>query len=139
MTETPPTLPTPAAEPAPPADQHFRMVRAGLPQLLGTLVAYAALPTQHLDDAIRSHHEHTGATPNDSVRDVPHFDTIEDWCREHPSDAARVVLCAVYLASGRFAVQDHAEPPAPAPNPTLDAAAAAVAAGTTDAPEGRAD
>ena len=34
----------------------------------------------------------------------------------------RIVLTAVYLASGRFAVQTHAEPPPPAPNPTLDAA-----------------
>lgn len=131
MIETPPTPPQ-ANQAAP--DRRFRMVRAGFPELIGTLVAYAAPATQHLDEAIRSHHELTGADPNESVRDTPHFDTVEDWCKQHPSDAARIVLTAVYLASGRFAVQDLAEPPAPAPNPTLDAAAAVAAAQATAAP-----
>lgn len=135
MTETPPTLPHPdqTADQAAP-EPRFRLIRAGFHELIGTLVTYAATATQRLDEAIRSHHELTGATPNDSVRDTPHFDTIEDWCREHPSDAARIVLTAVYLASGRFAVQTHAEPPPPAPNPTLDAAAAVAAEQATQPP-----
>lgn len=131
MTETPPTLPSPSTEPAAAPEQaaepRFRLIRAGLGDMFATLLAYTAPATAHIDEAIRAHHEKTGADPNDSVRDTPHFDTIEAWCREHPSDAARIVLTAVYLASGRCAVQDHAPPPAPAPNPTLDAAAAVAA------------
>lgn len=123
MTETPPT--PSAAATTPPAPQ-FRLIRAGLPELLGTLISYAAPATQHLDEAIRKRVEAMQTAPNDAVRDTPHFDTIEEWCKQHPADAARVVLCAVYLASGRFAVQDMLAPE-PAPNPTLDAAAAVAA------------
>jgi hypothetical protein len=118
MTETPPTPPAP----------QFRLIRAGLPDLMGTLLTYAAPATQHLDEAIRRRVEATQTAPNDAVRDTPHFDMIEEWCKQHPADAARVVLCAVYLASGRFAVQDMLAPePEPTPNPTLDAAAAVAA------------
>lgn len=117
MTETPPTPPAP----------QFRLIRAGLPDLMGTLLNYAAPATQHLDEAIRKRVEAAQLTPNDAVRDTPHFDTIEEWCKQHPTEAARVVLCAVYLASGRFAVQDVLAPEEPAPNPTLDAAAAVAA------------
>lgn len=116
MTETPPTPPAP----------QFRLIRAGLPDLMGTLLTYAAPATQHLDEAIRRRVEASQTAPNDAVRDTPHFDTIEEWCRQHTADAARVVLCAVYLASGRFAVQDMLAPE-PEPNPTLDAAAAVAA------------
>lgn len=54
------------------------------------------------------------------------------------------MLSAVYLASGRFAVQDMLAPePGPAPNPTLDAAAAvatqASVAEPAAAPEAKAD
>lgn len=138
MIDTPPTLPTPAAEPAeaaaPAAEPRFRLIRAGLGDMFATLLAYAAPATAYIDEAIRAHHERTGADSNDSVRDTPHFDTIEAWCREHPSDAARIVLTAVYLASGRCAVQDYAPPPPPAPNPTLDAAAAVAAEQATQPP-----
>lgn len=123
MTETPPT--PSAVATTPPAPQ-FRLIRAGLPELLGTLISYVAPATQHLDDAIRQRVEAAQMAPNDAVRDTPHFDTIEEWCKQSPTDVARVVLCAVYLASGRFAVQDMLAPE-PAPNPTLDAAAAAAA------------
>jgi hypothetical protein len=134
MTETPPILPAP----------RLRLIRASLPDLMGTVLTYVAAAIQHLDDAIRRRVEATQAAPNDAVRDTPHFDTIEEWCKQYPADAARVVLCAVYLASGRFAVQDVLAPePEPAPNPTLDAAAAVAAqasvAEPAAAPEAKAD
>jgi hypothetical protein len=121
MTETPPPLPQPdqaALEPG------FRPVRAGFHELLHTLVAYSAPAGQHLDAVISRRATDAGLNAHDAVRDTPHFDAVTDWCREHPSDAARVVLCAIYLANSRFAVQEQLPPEELDPTPVLDQATA---------------
>lgn len=110
MTENPPK-----AAPAPETPQ-FHLVPANPANLLHTMVAYAAPATQCLNEAFRAKIE-AGAAPNDALRDTPHYDTIRDWCEQHPGDAARIVLCAVYLASGRFVVQEEVQPAAEAQPP----------------------
>jgi hypothetical protein len=76
-----------------------------------------------LDAAIRERVA-AGAQPTDAVRDVPHLETIAAWCGAHQDDAARIVLCAVYLANGHFPAQEAAEqaaPPEPVPAPVATA------------------
>jgi hypothetical protein len=134
MTAIPPTpVPAPAQSPA----LQFRLVRASFPELLHTLVTYTAPAGQHLDAVISKRATDAGLNAHDAVRDTPHFDAVTDWCREHPSDAARVVLCAIYLANGRFAVQEQMPPEELDPTPVLDQAATEAPAATAAAePDG---
>lgn len=106
-----------AAATAPPPER-FRLVRASLPNLLATLQSYTSPASQHLDAAFHTFAEgHKGASNDVALRTVPHFETLREWCAANPDDAARIVLCAVYLANGRYVAQEELAPPEPAPAP----------------------
>lgn len=109
MTET-----TQAPSPEPVAAAGPKLVRTNLVDLLATLVGYAAPPIQHLEQMFRAR---AAADPNSKpVAEVVHYHVVRDWCAAHPDHAARIVLAAVYLASGSFFVQ------LPPEEPTGDAA-----------------
>jgi hypothetical protein len=88
-----------------------KLLRVNMPQLLATLVNYTAPANIALNVAFE---EHRDAHPSgDAIADVLHFQAVEQWCHENPSDAARIVLCAVYLANGRFVAQEQMPPEEP--------------------------
>lgn len=104
MTENPPTSPTPAPPPK------SKLVRVGLADMLATVLSYTTPANQALDAAFQ---EHRQSNPTgDPIRDVEHFEVISGWCATNPREAARIVLAAVYLASGRFVAQESLPPPA---------------------------
>lgn len=98
-----------------------------LPSLLASLFQYAVPASQALDKAL------TAASASDDPAEqrraaelTSHFDIVLEWAKEHPEHAAQVVLCSIYLASGRYVVQeprasagegDAAADPSPAPDP----------------------
>jgi hypothetical protein len=105
-----------------PAAQQLRMTRVGLPDLLANIQMLAAPAGETLDAAIAARAELLEGDEQQkqqrAVEQTPHFDVLEAWCRENPKQAAGVVLCAVYLAHGRFIAQEAAVPsPAPATDP----------------------
>jgi hypothetical protein len=107
-TATDPSQSTPPQPETPQAPQ-FRMLRANLPNLLATLYGYTSPAAAALDEKFAQHRE-THPSSTNPVAEVPHFDAIRDWCAANPSDAARIVLCAVYLVSGRHVVQEQVDP-----------------------------
>lgn len=118
MSDTPPIPSAPAvalldaaassaAKPSP----RFRMVRANLPNLLHSILAYASPAGQHLDAAIRDHVERESCSADEAVRTVAHHQVITEWCAANPAAAASVVLCAIYLANGRIVAQEEVAPP----------------------------
>ena len=119
MTETqeaPPADPQTQAEPqaAPAAPPVPRLVHASLPNIVATLVHYTSVPVRHLEQTFQKHLEaNPGSKP---VLEVDHFAAVLEWCKANPEGAASVVLPAMYLANGRFVVQEAApvEPPAAA-------------------------
>lgn len=99
-----------------PAAQQLRMTRVGLPDLLANIQMLAAPAGEALDAAIAARAEllegDVPAKQQLAVEQTPHFDVIEAWCRENPKQAAGVVVCAVYLAHGRFIAQEAVVPKA---------------------------
>jgi hypothetical protein len=115
-----------AAEPKP-APPRTRFIQFPLPDLLAALTSYAQAPLQHLAGELKKVGEAAtaaGADPKAATREVSHFGVRREWCRANPDAAARIALCAAYLAegSGKFLVQQEqgedapaaAEDPAPA-------------------------
>ncbi len=132
MTETqeaPPADPHAQAEPqaAPAATPGPRLVHASLPNIVATLVHYSSVPIRHLEQAF---HKHLEANPGSKpVLDVDHFAAVLEWCKANPEGAASVVLPAMYLANGRFVVQEAAPAEQPAAVPAAPAAPAEPADG----------
>jgi hypothetical protein len=110
------------AQPAP----RFQMVHVNMPNLLHTLLLAAMPAGKHLDEAIKLV-AHTRPA-DEAVAAVGHYDVIRQWCAANPDEAAHVVLCAVYMANGRFVAQEELQPPEPAAPPAADAAPAPAAA-----------
>lgn len=107
MTETQATSPEPTPTPAPSGP---KIIRAGLPDLLATLLLYSQPAVLALEQAFRDHADkNPGSKP---VVEVVHFDAVCAWCRQNAELAARIVLAAVYLANGSFLVQLPPEPEA---------------------------
>lgn len=105
---------TPSAPPAP----QFRLRRVHFADLFATMQGCATPANAALDAAILAE-INTGKKPEEAIRDVSHLEAVARWCHANVEDAARIVLCAVYLANGHFPVQEAAEAPAPAePVPT---------------------
>ena len=108
---------TPSAPPAP----QFRMRRVHFADLFATMQGFATPANAALDAAILAEIK-AGKKPEDAIRDVSHLEAIARWCHENVEDAARIVLCAVYLANGHFPVQEQAETEAAAAEPPAAAA-----------------
>lgn len=84
------------------------MRRVHFADLFATMQNFATPANAALDAAILAAIS-AGKPATEAVRDVSHLETIARWCQENPEDAARVVLCAVYLANGHFPVQEQVE------------------------------
>lgn len=86
--------------------------RIPLPDLLASQLAYTKPAFDVLETAIKAKADE--GDPENAARDTVHFETIAAWCEENPRDAARIVLCSIYLGNGQFVVQGAAQPEQPA-------------------------
>ncbi|MFY9341221.1 MAG: hypothetical protein WAT39_01945 [Planctomycetota bacterium] len=133
MTETDPPALSLVADAPPELPERFRMIRTSLPDLLATMRHYAGPANQVLDTAIKATADQQGQ--EHAVRRTPHYDVLRAWCAEHPDEAARIVLCAIYIANGRYVAQEEIPPPAP-PEAVQTPGDAPVAAAPEAKPEG---
>lgn len=97
-------------------EQTLTITRTELPNMVATLALFASPAGQALDKAIENRAKELDGDTKQAVETVPHLDVVTDWCRQNPELAARCVLTAVYIANGRFIVQEvsSTEPAAPA-------------------------
>lgn len=95
-----------------PVAKSYRLVRADLPSLLMTMHGYTSPANAYLDHRITMAKEQSlvEMAPQEAVRTTPHFEAIKEWTRANPDEAAKIVLCSVYLSNGRYVAQEEVEP-----------------------------